>query len=173
MVRDNHTAVIAVHWKRFTGDIDTDYFSSLEVFCGNFPGFDYTALHRLVDVESGSFEDESILVERQPLSVNQPVISKVRRPNLPAWLFWEVDYSKLDWQWSYRYVIERVIDTGAPEDWEEMIRFYGRERVIKALTQEINYLTDIAVVAVCQYFQLSKESLKCYTKKQLSQGHWI
>jgi len=173
MAKGNQTSVIAVHWKRFTGIIDTDYFSSLEVFCGNFPGFDYAALHQFLDIEKVSFEDDAVLIERKPLPANQPVIRKVRRPNLPAWLFWEVDYSKLDWQWSYRYVIDRVIDTGAPEDWEEMIRFYGREKVIKVLTQEITYLTDIAVGAVCRYFQLSKESLKCYTKKQLSQGHWI
>jgi len=177
MANNKQKSVIAVHWKRFTGTIDTDYFASLEVFCGNFPGFDYAILDQCLNITKGAFEDESVLVEIQPAIKGVTVIDKVDLPNLPAWLFWEVNYSKLDWQWSYRYVIERVIDTGAPEHWAEMVRFYSREKVVQALTQEITYLTNLAVEAVCQYFQLSEESLKCYAKKQLNRklnlDHWI
>ncbi|MCX2430375.1 DUF6922 domain-containing protein [Pedobacter sp. GR22-10] len=111
--------------------------------------------------------NDEIKIERQPL------IQKVRRPDLPKVLFWDFDFEKLDWSRSYKTVIERVLDKGDTMDWEVMIRFYGRENVIRALKEDITYLSDMAMEAVCKYFQLSKEKLRCYTKKQLHQGHWI
>ncbi|MBE5318750.1 hypothetical protein IM793_06270 [Pedobacter sp. MR2016-19] len=101
------------------------------------------------------------------------MIQKVRRPDLPKVLFWDFDFEKLDWSRSYKTVIERVLDKGNTMDWEEMIRFYGRENVIRALKEDITYLSDMTMEAVCRYFQLSKEKLRCYIKKQLHQGHWI
>ncbi|OFV10627.1 hypothetical protein HMPREF3127_21145 [Sphingobacterium sp. HMSC13C05] len=100
------------------------------------------------------------------------MIHKVSRPDLPKVLFWDFDFDRLDWHRSYRTIIERVLDKGSPSEWEEMIRFYGRENVIEALKKNITYLSDMTMEAVCKYFQLSKEMLKCYTKKQSGQGHW-
>ena len=69
--------------------------------------------------------------------------------------------------------MERVLNKGNHSDWAEIIQFYGSDNLVHALKEEINYLTDMTVGAVCEYFQLSKTELKCYTKKQLNQGHWI
>lgn len=52
-------------------------------------------------------------------------------------------------------------------------RVLRRDYVIHALEKEITYLSDMTMEAVCKYFLLNKEKLKCYTKKQLNQGHWI
>jgi hypothetical protein len=88
-------------------------------------------------------------------------------------LFWDFEFDKIDWRRSRLTIIERVLNKGDQSDWEEIIRFYGRDNLIHALKEEINYLTDMTVEAVCEYFQLSNNELKCYTKKQLNQGHWI
>ena len=69
--------------------------------------------------------------------------------------------------------MERVLHKGNDKDWEELIRFYGRENIVQALKKDITYLSDMTVDAVCKYFQLSKEQLSCYTKKQISHEHWI
>jgi len=166
MSKELNKRVVVVQWKRFAG-IDVDVFSSLKGFCDSYPSYNYHTLSNYLSKKKIPFENDEVKIERQPL------IQKVKRPNLPKVLFWDFDFDKLDWNRSYRTIIERVLDKGDTRDWEEMIKFYGRENVIKALKNDINYLSDMTMEAVCKYFQLSKGKLKCYTKRQLQQGHWI
>jgi len=166
MKRELNKSVIVVHWKRFAGT-DIDVFSSLKAFCDSYPIYKYHILNNYLSKKKVPFENDEIKVERQPL------IKKVIRPNLPKVLFWDFEYDKLDWNRSYKTIMERVLDKGSERDWEEMIRFYGWENVIKALKEDIAYLSDMTMKAVCDYFQLSEEQLRCSTKKQLNQGHWI
>lgn len=51
------------------------------------------------------------------------------KPNLPDWLFWEVNLETINWKKAFKSVIERVLDRGSEEEIEELIRFYGRDRV--------------------------------------------
>jgi len=95
------------------------------------------------------------------------------KPNLPKRLFWDWDFDKIDWQNGYRSIIARVIERGNKEEWKELLRYYGESEVIKALKSEIKYLPDYAIEDVCNYFQLKKEDLVCYARKQSRQGHWI
>jgi len=166
MQKELNKSVIVVHWKRFAGT-DIDVFSSLKGFCDSYPIYKYHTLNNYLSKKKVPFENNEIKVERQPL------IKKVNRPNLPRVLFWDLDYDKLDWNRSYKTIMERVLDKGGEMDWEEMIRFYGRENVMKALKEDITYLSDMTMKAVCEYFQISEEQLRCSTKKQLNQGHWI
>lgn len=166
MLKELNKRVVVVQWKRFAGT-DVDVFSSLKGFCDSYPSYNYHTLSNYLSKKKIPFENNDIRVERQPL------IQKVKRPDLPKVLFWDFDFDKLDWNRSYRTIIERVLDKGDIRDWEEMIKFYGKENVIKALKNDITYLSDMTMEAVCKYFQLSKKQLRCYTKKQLHQGHWI
>ena len=166
MLKELNKRVVVVQWKRFAGT-DVDVFSSLKGFCDSYPSYNYHTLSNYLSKKKIPFENDDIRVERQPL------IQKVKRPDLPKVLFWDFDFHKLDWNRSYRTIIERVLDKGDIRDWEEMIKFYGKENVIKALKNDITYLSDMTMEAVCKYFQLSKKQLRCYTKKQLHQGHWI
>jgi len=166
MTGDLNKRVIVVQWKRFAGT-DIDVFSSLKNFCDSYPEFNYHTLNNYLSKKKVPFETNEVKIERQP------ILKKVDRPNLPKVLFWEFDYDKMDWQRAYRTVIERVLDKGDESEWEEMIRFYGRERVVHALKNDITFLSNMTTEAVCEYFQLSKQELKCYTKQQLNRGHWI
>jgi len=166
MISEINKRVVVVHWKRFAGT-DIDVFSSLKNFCDSYPEFNYHTLNNYLSKKKIPFENQEIKIVRQPL------LTTVVRPNLPKVLFWEFDYDKVDWKRAYKTVIERVLDKGTTGEWEELIRFYGRDKVIHALKNEIPYLSDITADAVCEYFQLSKQELKCYTKKQLNRGHWI
>ena len=166
MLKELNKRVVVVHWKRFAST-DIDVFSSLKGFCDSYPAYNYHTLNNYLSKKKIPFENDEIKIERQPL------IQKVRRPDLPKVLFWDFDFEKLDWSRSYKTVIERVLDKGNTMDWEEMIRFYGRENVIRALKEDITHLSDMTMEAVCKYFQLSKEKLRYYTKKQLYQGHRI
>ena len=95
-----------------------------------------------------------------------------QKPNLPKRLFWEFRYDDIEWREEYLTVIQRVLERGTPEEWAEMIRFYGEPKVIKALKYEIKFLNDYAIEDVCAFFPLRKEELLCYTRKQSRPGHW-
>lgn len=104
---------------------------------------------------------------------NSTKLKNGNKPNLPKILFWDWNFDKIDWKKGYLSIIDRVIERGNNEEWEELIRYYGRPKVIKALKSEIRYLPDYAIEKVCSYFKLKKEDLACYARKQSRPGHWI
>ena len=67
--------------------------------------------------------------------------SKVKQiaPNLALLrksLFWDTDSNKIDWSKQYKAVIQRVFERGNEIEREEIIRFYGKEKIKKALNQK-------------------------------------
>jgi hypothetical protein len=88
-------------------------------------------------------------------------------------LFWEFRYDDIEWRKEYLTVIARVIERDNPQEWVEMIKFYGEAKVIYALKKEIKFLADYAIEDVCTYFPISKEELLCYTCKLSRPGHWF
>ena len=97
----------------------------------------------------------------------------MNKPNLPKRLFWEFKYEEMDWEKNYITVINRVVERGSPEEWQEMLRFYGEKKVKDTLKNKTTYLTDLAIKEVCDYFKLNPEELKCYIRKQSMPQHWI
>lgn len=166
IVSDSTRRIILVYWKKLESN-NIEVFSSLKNFCDSHPSYSYNTLNNYLSKKKTAYENGEIRLERKPLQTQSP------KPDLPRRLFWEFDYETLDWQRSYRSIIERVIEWGSPQEWEIMISFYGRKSVIKALREDIPYLTDQAVGAVTAYFHLQKSELKCFTKKQSQKEHWI
>ncbi|MEM7040485.1 MAG: hypothetical protein AAF570_26200, partial [Bacteroidota bacterium] len=52
-----------------------------------------------------------------------------REMNLSPYLFWDVDPEKLDFEKHARLIVERVVTRGRIEDWQEIKRYYGLERI--------------------------------------------
>ena len=48
-------------------------------------------------------------------------------------LFWDTDIQKINWEKQYKAVIQRVFERGTEEEKDEIIRFYGVEKIEKAL----------------------------------------
>lgn len=48
-------------------------------------------------------------------------------------LFWDTDIQHIDWERQYKAVIQRVLERGNENDKNEIIRFYGAEKVSQAL----------------------------------------
>jgi hypothetical protein len=95
------------------------------------------------------------------------------KPSLNRRLFWEYRYDEIDWQKEYSAIIERVIERGTHDEWKELIRFYGRDKVVNTIKYETNYLPDEIIQDVCGYFNLKPTELKCYIRKQSTPRHWI
>jgi len=95
------------------------------------------------------------------------------KPDFHRRLFWDWRFSMIDWEKRYVAVMDRIIERGDKDDWKELVRFYGKPRVIQALKSEIKYLREYKIDDVCAYFGLQREALACYTHKQSRKGHWI
>ena len=86
-------------------------------------------------------------------------------------LLWEYDLSNFDWQKMRNEVVQRVLERGRMDDFYAILNLYGVEGV-KAALREIPYMNDKDMNFACVAFDLRKEELKCYTKKQSIPLHW-
>ena len=68
--------------------------------------------------------------EKSKLKQISPSLSKLRKS-----LFWDTDINKIDWSKQYRAVIQRIFERGNETERKEIIRFYGQEKIQKALNQ--------------------------------------
>lgn len=55
------------------------------------------------------------------------------KPNIPAFLLWEYDLATFNYDKSYKIVIERILQMGKIEDWQEMIRYYSTEKIVETI----------------------------------------
>ena len=95
------------------------------------------------------------------------------KPTLPKRLFWEFKYEKINWLKSYPTAIQRVLEWGNETEWEEIIKYYGKDKVIDTLKHKITFLPDYAIEKACRYFKLQKEDLRCYWRKLARPNNWI
>lgn len=86
-------------------------------------------------------------------------------------LLWEYDLEKFDWQQMRNEVVQRVLERGRIDDFYAILNLYGMEGV-KAALREIPYMNDKDMNFACVAFDLRKEELKCYTRKQSIPLHW-
>jgi hypothetical protein len=77
------------------------------------------------------------------------------RPNLKERLFWDTKFEDIDWQKAASSVIERVLQRGNDEEYEALVRFYGREKIIHVLTKERCSVWNISMNRVTGYFGLN------------------
>lgn len=51
-------------------------------------------------------------------------------PNIRRHLLWEYDWDQLDFSRMATVVIERVIERGLPPEWQEIVDFYGKDKIL-------------------------------------------
>ncbi|MDP1762534.1 MAG: hypothetical protein Q8L07_01520 [Sediminibacterium sp.] len=161
--------VVLVHWKNDTSQ-PFEVYSNLKNFSLAHPRYPYNTLSNYLSKKKMPFETDEIRIERKQI-ITKP--GQVSKPNLPKRLFWEFKYDEMDWHRDSGTVIERVAERGSPEEWQEMIQFYGEKKVKTTLKNKTTYLTDRAIKKVCSFFKLKPEDLKCYIKKQSRPQLWI
>lgn len=85
--------------------------------------------------------------EKRKQAIITPDISKFR----PA-LFWDTTIERIDWQAHSRFVINRVFERGSEDEIMEIIRFYGRDRILEVV--DVNPRSP--------FIKTIKEKLKIY-----------
>lgn len=87
---------------------------------------------------------------------------------IPKRLLWDMDLEKFDYQKNKKIVVQRVIEEGYPEDYNIIFAMYGGISGVREIIKQIHqfrYAQDIAFI--CMAFDLKKEELECYKRKQL------
>jgi hypothetical protein len=168
-VSGNGRRVVLVHWKNRKDNV-VEIFSSLKNFCLSYPQYNYHTLTNYLSKDRKPYENDTAKIERMQLFTEPLAAGK---PNLYKGLFWDFNYEQINWQKSYLTVMERVMERGTDDEWQELINFYGKEKVVRALKNEIKYMPDFAIEKACKYFKLKKEELVCYKRIQSKQQHWL
>ncbi len=91
--------------------------------------------------------------------------------NINKTYFWDVDAHTLDETQSKRLIIERVATLGNLKEIKLVIKYYGKEEVIKTLCN-LNNLDPKSLSFFSLIFQIPKSNFKCFTKKQSKTQHW-
>ncbi len=82
-------------------------------------------------------------------------------------IFWDVDYTKLDFEKKASFIIERVFERGDVEDIRMCRRFYGDEKIKTALLNA-KWLMPYTVYLAAAVFQNKPEDYRCYNNKLLN-----
>lgn len=69
------------------------------------------------------------IAKEKKKTLRTPNISNLRKS-----LFWDTDISKIDWDKQCRAVIQRVYERGNETEKQELINFYGQEKINVALS---------------------------------------
>lgn len=93
------------------------------------------------------------------------------KPILSKQAFWDVDMDSIDYQKNAAHVVEKVIERGKAEDFNNLLKFYGFNKV-KELALQALWLSDISMNFCCVLFKVKPTDFKCYEKKQLNLQHW-
>ena len=66
-----------------------------------------------------------------------------------------------------------ILDRGFEKHWRELERFYGKPAIIAALREKVAYLTDESIDEASSFFNLEKEEMLCYKRKQSMIKLWL
>jgi hypothetical protein len=86
-------------------------------------------------------------------------------------LFWDIDFSKLDSVKHKRIIIERVLSLGNLNEFYFLLNTYDTQTLVSEIS-DIGYLDPKTMSFVVSFFNISKNKLKCYTRKQSTAPHW-
>lgn len=95
----------------------------------------------------------------------------MHKPLLNQKLFWDTAFNNINYDKSFRSIIERVFERGDVEDLREVRRYYGDEKIVETLTSAKWLRYDIFIFCK-NLFNLKAEDFRCYTSRQLSQIPW-
>ena len=85
--------------------------------------------------------------------------------------FWEYDINSLNPAEDYATIIPRISMRGSYDEWLEMRKYYGDEKIIQVLKQ-VRYLDAKTLHFISSLFDIPKEEFRCYIMKRLNPVPW-
>lgn len=86
-------------------------------------------------------------------------------------LFWDTDINNLNVIKHKRIIIERVLTLGNLEEFVYILNTFDTKILVNEI-QKLGYLDPKTLSFVTSFFNINKEKLRCYTKKQSTISYW-
>jgi len=96
----------------------------------------------------------------------------MRRPKLDPKIFWDTDFQKLNYTRYADAIIVRVVERGSMNDWNEIKRYYGHEK-IKAAAIGARNLSKKTLHFVAQLYDTPLTKFRCYNSNLFPELHWM
>ena len=84
---------------------------------------------------------------------------------LSAGLFWDVRPETIHPEQHAGWLARRVLEFGDWPDWQQLVKYYGRERLAEVL-KEVRSLEPRALAFCMAWFNLPSDSFRCSTFPQ-------
>lgn len=94
-------------------------------------------------------------------------MSEKKKPIFNQRIFWDVDFDRIDYEAKANFVIERVFERGDVDDIRQCRRYYGDEKVTKALLNA-RFLPEHRMHLASAVINKPITEFRCYKLKQLS-----
>ena len=92
--------------------------------------------------------------------------------NLSKEIFWDVDYTKLDFEKSESFIICRVLEYGSLNDWKEIRKYYGIPKIVTAATNARS-LSLKTLHFIHNMFNVPLSTFRCYNSTHSDPIHWM
>ena len=86
-------------------------------------------------------------------------------PLLRKQIFWDTDMSQLDYKKQANAIIVRVLERGNMDEWNEIKRYYGHEK-IKEAAMKARYLNKKTLAFVSSLYNTPITEFRCYQWRQ-------
>ncbi len=93
------------------------------------------------------------------------------KPEINKSLFWDTDFDRIDFEKNARFVIQRVLTRGNEKDFQELIKFYGIERLKKEIVK-VRYLDKKTLNFCSVFFGINKKLFRCYNTEPSIRKLW-
>lgn len=84
------------------------------------------------------------------------------------YLFWDVCKGSIDLDTNESYVIQRVLEFGQINDWNQLVSRYGLERIVR-VAQKLRTLDPKALSFISCISSTPKKTFRCFTSKPSAQ----
>lgn len=102
---------------------------------------------------------------------NQPKPIDFKHAEFSSYLFWDVDRTKLEFERSKTYIIDRVLSHGMLSDWYLIKQLYGLE-AIREVALKMRHLDKPVLHFCAAYFAEPLTNFRCYNYAQSNPIHW-
>jgi hypothetical protein len=85
--------------------------------------------------------------------------------------FWDYDLSTMNPEQHASFIISRVLMNGSWKEWNDILEYYGSDRIKKELLKT-RYLDKRSLNYASVIFDIPKEQFRCYTLMQSAPPLW-
>lgn len=92
------------------------------------------------------------------------------KPNISSRAFWDVDFETIDFEASQNWVILKVCLSEKETDFDEIIKFYGKDTVESVISDRI---AEIFNIKIANHFVMHEVAMLNFRRKLIEKGEVI